>query len=205
MVVAVLGLMIGPPLVALGSALTASPVAVVGAFVALAGAVGLMGYGIEIWSRRGRWANDLAWHELAARHGLAGMAWFVVTVATLLVGLVRDGVAIPGWGVGAAAVPLIAGWAIQELVGAWGHLLPAVGPGSMAVKARQRFLLSRFSTARVVGWNVGLLLLWPGLGFGVPWLILGGLLLFAPAALAALALLALALLAAWRPAAAVTE
>jgi hypothetical protein len=36
-------------------------------------------------------------------------------------------------------------------------------------------------------------------------LILGGLLLFAPAALAALALLALALLAAWRPAAAVTE
>ncbi|HET8587593.1 MAG TPA: hypothetical protein VFM74_06935 [Candidatus Limnocylindria bacterium] len=205
MVVAVLGLMIGPPLVALGSALSAAPVAVAGALTSLAGAIGLLGYGIEIWRRRGKWANDLAWHELAARHGLAGMAWFVVTVATLLVGLARDGVAIPGWGVGAAAVPLIAGWAIQELVGAWGHLLPAVGPGSMAVKARQRFLLSRFGTVRVVGWNLGLLLLWPGLGFGIPWLIVAGLLLFAPAALAALALLALALLAAWRPPAVVAE
>jgi nitrite reductase (NO-forming) len=199
MVVAVLGLMIGPPLVATGSALTLSWVAVVGAAVALAGALGLLGYGLEIWSRRGKWANDLPWHQLTARHGMAGMAWLVVTLATLLVGLLRDGVAIPGWGVGAAAVPLIAGWVIQELVGAWGHLLPAVGPGTMAVKARQRHLLSRFGTTRVVAWNLGLLLLWPGLGLGIPTLIVAGLLVFAPAALAALALLFLALLAAWRP------
>jgi nitrite reductase (NO-forming) len=195
MVVAVLGLMIGPPIVALGAALELSWLAVVGGSVALAGALGLLAYGVEIWRRRGTFAFDVAWHDLTARHAMAGMAWLVAALATAVVGLVRDGVAVPGWGIGLLAVPVIGGWALQVLVAALGHLLPAVGPGSMAVKARQRDLLSRWGLARVVAWNVGLVVLWAGFGLGVPLLIAAGVLVFAPAVLAALALLVRALLA----------
>jgi nitrite reductase (NO-forming) len=195
MVVAVLGLMIGPPVVALGAALELSWLAVVGGSVALAGALGLLAYGVEIWRRRGTFAFDVAWHDLTARHAMAGMAWLVAALAPAVVGLVRDGVAVPGWGIGLLSVPVIGGWALQVLVAALGHLLPAVGPGSMAVKARQRDLLSRWGLARVVAWNVGLVVLWAGFGLGVPLLIAAGVLVFAPAVLTALTLLIRALLA----------
>jgi nitrite reductase (NO-forming) len=195
MAIAVVGLMAGPPLAALGEALRLTPLAIVGASVALLGAVALLVYGVDTWRRRGPFAFDRAWHDLAARHGLAGMAWLVVTLAAMLGGLLRDGAAVPRWTIGVAAVPLIAGWALQELVAAWGHLLPAVGPGDMSVKARQRDLLSRFATARVVGWNVGLAVLWAGFGRWIPLLIGVGVLLFGAAALTALVLLALALTA----------
>jgi len=195
LVVAVIGLTAGPPIVALGSALEANLLATVGGCLALAGALGLLGYGTDVWRRRGRWANDLAWHSLTAWHAAAGIAWFVATVATALVGLVRDGAAVPGWGLGAMAVPLIFGWAVQELMAAWGHLLPAVGPGDVASRARQRDLLSRLATPRVVAWNAGIPFLWIGVGLGVPTLIGTGVVLLGAALLAALALLAAALLA----------
>ncbi len=194
MAVAVLGLLIGPPMVAAGAALEAQAIAVAGAASTLAGGLGLLGYGVDVWRRRGRWANDLAWHALTARHGIAGMAWFVATVATALVGLVRDGVALPAWSVGAMAVPLIGGWALQELVGAWGHLLPAVGPGDMAAKARQRDVLSRWGSLRIVAWNLGVLLLWTGLGLGIGPLIAAGGLLLGGALVTAIGLLVAALL-----------
>jgi hypothetical protein len=65
----------------------------------------------------------------------------------------------------------------------------------MAVKARQRDLLSRWGLTRVVAWNVGLVVLWAGFGLGVPLLIAAGVLVFAPAVLAALTLLIRALFA----------
>jgi nitrite reductase (NO-forming) len=200
MVVAVSGLLVGPPIVAVGSATSVDVVAVSGGVLAFAGAIGLLGYGVEVRSRRGRWANDLAWHRLTAGHALGGMTWFAVTVGTALVGLVRDGAAVPGWTIGAMAVPLIGGWALQELVGAWGHLLPAVGPGDMAAKARQRDVLSRFGTLRVAAWNAGVALLWAGLGVGIWPLIAMGALLLGGALVTALALLAVALRAGRRAA-----
>jgi nitrite reductase (NO-forming) len=192
--VAVVGLLLGAPLVAVGAAVSIPALAVGGAAVTLAGAAGLLWYGIDTWRRRGRWANDLAWHDIAARHGLAAMGWFGVATATLLVGIVRDGVAVPGWSLGPLAVPVIGGWVGQVLVAAWSYLLPAIGPGDMPAKARQRDLLAWWGTARVIGWNGGLLLLWPGLALGAWPLIAPGLLLFAPAGLAALLVLARALL-----------
>jgi hypothetical protein len=105
--------------------------------------------------------------------------------------------AVPGWSIGLLAVPVIGGWALQELVGAWGHLLPAVGPGDMAAKARQRDLLSRRGGVRVIGWNAGLLVLWVGFGLGVPVLIAAGAIIFGAAAATALVLLARALLVSW--------
>jgi nitrite reductase (NO-forming) len=199
MALAVGGLLLGPPLVALGSWLHGRPLAVAGGVAVLLGAAGLLGYGLEVWRRRGTWTRDLAWHRLAARHGLAGMAWFVLVAATALVGLVRDGAAVPGWSLGPMAVPLIGGWTLQVLVGAWGHLLPAVGPGDMAAKARQREVLGRWGTSRVLAWNAGLLLLWPGFGLGLPVLIAAGVALFGAAALTSLALLAMALLGSSSP------
>jgi nitrite reductase (NO-forming) len=192
--VAVVGLAIGTPLVAFGAAIQSSSLALAGGIVTLVGSLALLGYGVEAWTRRGTWANDLAWHALAARHGLAGMAWFVLTVGAALAGLIRDGVAVPGWTLGALVVPLIGGWAMQELVGAWGHLLPAVGPADMAAKARQRSVLSRWGLARVAAWNIGLALLWPGLGLAIAPLTAIGAILFGAAALASLGLLARALL-----------
>lgn len=191
---AVGGLAIGPPLVAAGAAFGVSGLAVVGGLGTLIGALGLLGYGIEARTRRGTWANDLAWHALAARHGLAGMAWFVLAVGAAVAGLIRDGVAVPGWTIGALAVPLIGGWALQELVGAWGHLLPAVGPGDMASKARQREVLSRWGLGRVAAWNVGLALLWPGVGLGIAPLVAAGAIVFGASGFATLGLLARALL-----------
>lgn len=182
MVLAVVGLLVGPPLVAVTALVRWPALAIGGGVVSLVGALGLLGYGIDVWRRRGRWTTDLAWHDLAARHGLAGMAWLVATMVALLVGLVRDDGMAPAWSLGALAVPLIGGWAIQELVGAWGHLLPAVGPGDMAAKARQRVLLARGGTARVLAWNVGLALLWPGLGLGLVPMTIAGFLLFGSAA-----------------------
>ncbi|MEO5985460.1 MAG: hypothetical protein ABIW50_09090 [Candidatus Limnocylindria bacterium] len=196
--VALIGLGLGPLIVAIGAAAAWPGLAIAGGAVSLAGSLGLLGYGIDAWRRRGRWANDKARHDLAVRHGLAGMAWLVVALAALLVGLVRDGGSPPGWTIGAAAVPLIGGWAMQELVGAWGHLLPAAGPGSMETKARQRATLSRWGTTRVVGWNFGLAVTWLGLGLDILPLAGVGLVTFGIVAGLTLVLFVAALLA--RPA-----
>ncbi len=199
MVVAVIGLVCGPPLVAIAAALGWSPLALAGGIVTLVGAVALLGYGITVWRRRGRWTADVAWHSLSARFGMAGMAWFVVAVAALLVGLARDGVAVSGWTVGSVVVPLVGGWTLQQLIGAASHLLPAVGPGDADARARQRRLLARWGTARVLGWNVGLVLLWPGLGLSIPALLLIGGVLFSAAVLSSIGLLVAALTVAIRP------
>jgi hypothetical protein len=92
------------------------------------------------------------------------------------------------------AVPLIGGWALQELVAAWGHLLPAVGPADMAAKARQRDVLSRLALPRVLAWNLGVALAWAGLGLGIPVAIGLGAVLLGGAVVTALVLLAMALL-----------
>lgn len=193
LVIAVAGLVLGPPTVALATTLGWDALAIIGGAGTLLGAVGLLGFGVDVWTRRGRWTTDLAWHALAARHGLAGMAWLVLTLASLVLGLLRDGGTAPGWTIGALAIPLIGGWAVQELVAAWGHLLPTVGPGTMAVKARQREVLSRWGTARVVAWNGGLAVLWPGVGFGIPPLGVAGVGLFGTAAAVTLGLFVAAL------------
>jgi hypothetical protein len=59
----------------------------------------------------------------------------------------------------------------------------------MSAKARQRDVLASAGTWRVAAWNVGLLLLWPGLATLSWWLIAPGALLFGAAALGSLALL----------------
>jgi len=191
---ALVGLLLGPPLAAIGYAAAVAPLAVVGAGTTLIGAAGLLWYGLDTWRRRGSWTADRAWHDLSARHGLAAQAWFVAAATAALGSILVEGVVVPGWTLGLLAVPVMGGWVAQVLVAAWTYLLPAVGPGDMALKARQRQALAAGGLARVVAWNAGLLLLWSGLATASWLLIAPGVLLFGIAALGSLTLLARALM-----------
>jgi nitrite reductase (NO-forming) len=191
---AILGLLAGPPVTAAGYAASLPWLAVTGAGLALAGASGLLVYGLDTWRRRGRWTSDFAWHAVPAYHGLAAMTWFAIACAWALARIASEGVVVPGWTLGPLALPIIGGWTAQVLVAAWSYLLPAVGPGDAASRARQRAILGFGGQARAVAWNAGLVLLVPGMATPAWWLIVPGVVLFGAAALSSLWLLARALL-----------
>ena len=79
--VALAGLAMGAPLVALGFALGDDRVARIGALVELLGAVSLMAHALAVWHDRGTWTTDPGWHRLASWSLLAAPAWFLVAVA----------------------------------------------------------------------------------------------------------------------------
>ena len=184
----VVGTLGGPPLVAAGALAGSDALALVGGSLATLGAAGLVAYVVDVWRRRGTWTTDPGWHRLTAGHPTAATAWFGAASVTALVGLARDGVAPAGWGLGPLVMPLVFGWAVQVLVGAWTHLLPAVAVTAPERRARMRGTLGRAATVRLVAWNVGVLVAWLGLAIGVLPLALAGIAAFSLAALAAVAL-----------------
>jgi hypothetical protein len=61
-------------------------------------------------------------------------------------------------------VPLAVGWIVQVLLASWTHLLPSIGPGTPVQHGRQREILGRAATPRLLALNAGVLLLaigWP--------------------------------------------
>ncbi len=194
MAIAVIGLVVGPPLTAVGYASASGPLALAGASATLAAAGGLLAYGLDTWRRRGRWTTDFSWHAASTYHGLAGMAWFALAAAWAVVTIATEGVVVPGWTLGLLALPIIGGWAAQLLIAASSYLLPAVGPGDPASRARQRNLLGTLALPRVVAWNAGLVLLLPGMATSAWWVIVPGIVLFGSAALGSLGLVVRALL-----------
>jgi nitrite reductase (NO-forming) len=185
LVVGTLGAALGPPLAVLGMALGWELLALGGIGLALAGGIGLSGYVIEVWRRRGSWAFDRDWHRLSSWHLSAGVGWFTIVLGVSFIDAVRFGATPAGWTLGSLAVPLVAGWVVQVLVGSWGHLLPAVGPGSVNAHARQRATLGRWPAGRVAGFNVGVVFLWVGLASErLPFVIGGAVLLLASLSLA---------------------
>jgi hypothetical protein len=180
LVVLVLGCVAGPPVAAAGAALAIAPLGAAGAWLTMAGALGLVAYAVDVLRRRGRWAFDRDWHLLVMGHLIVATPWFVAAAAAVAVGVTRDGPSPPGWTLGSVAAPLVGGFVLQELVGSWSHLLPAVGPGDGAAHARQRDILGRWALPRLVAWNGAVALLWAGLGAGAGVLtVAGGLLLLA--------------------------
>jgi nitrite reductase (NO-forming) len=161
------GTVLGAPVAAAGSALDWPPLATAGAVVAVAGALGQLVYAFEILRRRAGWTSDLDWHRLTIWHITAGMAWYLAALLATLAGILRDGPAPEGWALGAVALPLVAGWALQVLVGTASHLLPAMVTTRPVVRGAQRLLLGRAATLRLVAWNGGVLLAWLGLSAGV--------------------------------------
>ena len=189
-VVAVGGLVAGPPLVAVGFAIGDDVVARLGALVELTGAIGLVTHALAVQHSRGRWTTDPGWHRLTSWSLAAAPAWFLVAVA-LASGSILQGGAVPSsWSLDAIAAPLAVGWVLQVLVGSWSQLLPAIGPGDVAAHARQRTVLGRAATARVVALNCGVALVTLGGSAGSAAVTVTGLLLCGVAVVAALALFA---------------
>ena len=161
-VVALVGLAIGAPLVALGFALGDDRVARIGALAELLGAISLMAHALAVWHDRGTWTTDPGWHRMASWSLLAAPAWFLVAV-TLASGRILWFGAVPdAWSLGGIAAPLAIGWVVQVLIGAWSHLLPSIGPGDMAAHADQRARLGRAAIGRVIALNLGVALVTRG-------------------------------------------
>jgi nitrite reductase (NO-forming) len=184
----VVGCVSGPPIVAVGAAIGRAPLAAVGGWITAAGAVGQAWYVVDALRRRGRWAYDRDWHRTVIWHLAAGTGWFVLATAALGTRLTIIGPT--GWSLGAAAVPLLGGWVLQELIGSWSHLIPAVGPGDAAAHALQRDVLGRWPLVRVLALNLGVASAWTGLATGIALLAVSGGVLVVGATLLALALLA---------------
>ncbi len=192
LLVLVAGVGFGAPITALGYAVAWAPLAQVGALCVFAGAIALALMAVGSWSGRGRWTTDPAWHRLTIGHLSAAVGWFVVGTAILSVDLLAYGVAPAGWSLQHTLGPLIIGWVMQALVGAWSHLLPSVGPGDAARHAAQRRELARGATVRLVAWNIGAGLLTIG-SFAPGWMGFAGAATVGATILVSIALLGRAL------------
>jgi nitrite reductase (NO-forming) len=202
--VALVGLMSGVPLVALGMAGGLAIVARTGALVALLAGVALVVHAAAVRRDRGRWTTDSSWHRFTGLSLLAAPVWLLVALAVGAGRVIWLGSSPTAWSVELLAVPLAAGWVGQVLVGSWTHLVPAIGPGDPAAHAIQRRWLGRGAGPRWLAWNAGTLLATVGLWLGAgPLATLGGALLGA-AVLAGLGLLIPAVgISSWRAPAAV--
>ena len=160
------GMVVGPLLAAIGFALASPGVTIAGAAITAVGGVGQVGFVIDARARRGGYTSEHDWRRVAVGHLLAGTGWFVAAATAAGIGLLL-GAPLRGWSIGVLAVPMVAGWMLQELVGSWTHLVPSVTPGDAAAHARQRRILAFASRSRLVAWNAGVALLWAGVGASI--------------------------------------
>jgi nitrite reductase (NO-forming) len=153
--VALVGLIVGAPLIALGFALGSDAVARLGALVEVVGAVALGTHALVVWRDRAGWTTDGDWHRLTSWSLTAAPIWLLVAAVLAGAPILASG-AVPGaWSLGTIAAPLAVGGVIQALLGSWSHLLPAIGPGSATAHRRQRERLGRAATLRLVALNLG--------------------------------------------------
>ena len=160
--VGLVGVAVGPVLTAAGFALDLRPAVVAGMAVTLFGAVGQVAYAADQYRRRGPFTTEHDWRRVVVGHLLGGTAWFAAACAVALAAVIGGG-PVAGWSIGVLAVPMVGGWLLQELVGSWTHLVPAVTPGSPVDHAAQRRVLAFASRSRLVAWNAGIGLAWAGL------------------------------------------
>ena len=175
--VGAVGMLAGPPMATVGFVVDAGHVATAGAGVTLLGAIGQVGYVIDVVRRRGPYTSEHDWRRVAVWHLVAGTGWFALAVAAALAEMVW-GRPLAGWALGHLAVPLIAGWMLQELVGSWTHLAPSVTPGDALRHAAQRRVLAAASRLRPIAWNAGVAATWAGLVLGATPVALAGGVMF---------------------------
>lgn len=179
LMLAVVGIAGGPLVVICGFLFDARAVVIAGAALTAAGAIGQIGYVVDAWRRRGPYTSEHDWRSVAVVHLMAGPAWFAAAAVVALIGFVSDG-RLAGWSIGLLALPMTAGWMLQELVGSWTHLAPSVTPGGPELHARQRRVMAVAARTRLVTWNVTLVVLWVALSLGAqPVAMLAGLTLAA--------------------------
>jgi nitrite reductase (NO-forming) len=187
------GLMIGPLVVAVGFVTRLTLVAQLGALLVVAASLALVWHAGTVLRRRGRWTTDLAWHRFVQGSLLASVGWFAVGALLAAAIVVQGGATARGWDSDVVVGPIALGWAAQALVGSWSHLVPAVGPGTPAVHARQRVLLGRWATPRLLVAQVGIAAVSVGVPTDAPVLIQLGLALVGACAIVAVGLIAAAL------------
>jgi nitrite reductase (NO-forming) len=153
--VAFVGLAAGPLMVALGFVLRSDVLAVGGAGVVVAGAAALCWHAFAVLRSRAAWSSDRSWHTFTTWSLLAGIGWFMLGSLVAAGHIVGAGASPAGWQLMPLIAPLAIGWAGQVLIGSWSHLLPAVGPGSLAQHARQRGILGRAALLRLLLLNGG--------------------------------------------------
>jgi hypothetical protein len=156
--IAVVGIALGAPAVAFGLALDLDPIVGLGALSTVAGAVALTRHAGVVQRERGPWTTDPGWHRITSWSLVLGPAWFALAIALAGGRFIVGGADPAAWDVGAVAAALGVGWIAQVLVGSWSHLLPAIGPGDPVAHARQREILGRAATGRVVALNAGVAL-----------------------------------------------
>jgi nitrite reductase (NO-forming) len=192
-ILAVLGLAIGSPLVVAGMATAASPLAGAGAVLTLIGAGALALEAVRVHRARGRWTTDPGWHRFGSVGLLSGVAWFCTGMSVAAARVLWFGAAPEAWLTAQVGAPLVLGWVVQVLMASWTHLLPAIGPGDPTAHARQRAILGRGATARLVALNAGTALLAVGWPTGSGPLAAAGAILAGAAVIATVGLTALAL------------
>lgn len=191
--VALGGLTIGAPLVALGLALGDDLLARIGALVESVGAVALVVHAVAVRHDRGTWTTDPEWHRLTSWSLVAAPGWLLVAVAIAAGRVLWLGAVPDAWSLNSIVAPLIVGWVVQVLIGAWSHLLPAIGPGDMPAHAHQRTNLGRAAAPRLIALNIGVLLVLLGEPLGWTVLTLVGIVLGGAALLGSLAIFVRAL------------
>jgi nitrite reductase (NO-forming) len=160
----VAGLAVGAPLVALGFALESDALVRIAAIASAAGAGAIAANAATTWPTRARWTTDPAWHRFAIGSLVSAITWFEVGMAIAVGRILAFGASPAAWSVEVVTGPLIAGWMGLAVLGSATHLLPAVGPGDPAAHRRQRALLGRLATARLIVANGGV----AGLAIGLP-------------------------------------
>ncbi|MHB8459653.1 MAG: hypothetical protein ACYDAK_05550 [Candidatus Limnocylindrales bacterium] len=195
---AILGLAVGPPIIATGFAIGSTLLGVVGAGAELVGAVALAANARALWLTRARWTTDPGWHRVAIGSLTAAQGWFIVGVAILAARITALGVVPAAWSIDPLVGPIVVGWVVQVILGSATHLVPAIGPGDPATHGRQRAILGLLSRTRLASLQVGTLLLTIG-GLGnVPGSTIAGVAIVAAVGATTIVLVALAVLAGLR-------
>jgi len=152
-------LAIAAPLVATGYAAGAAALAGVlasaGVVAALAGAAALALHGLHAHRDRAGWTTDLAWHRFTGTSLLLAPAWLLVATLVAAAGVLAHGTGPGSWRLDDLIGPLVLGFVLQVLLASVTHLVPAIGPGTPDAHARQRRLLGRVATWRLLGFNLG--------------------------------------------------
>lgn len=193
-VVAYVCVALGPPLAALGFIVQSDVLAASGALTLLVGAIALLAYAVDVQRTPAHWTTDPGWHRFTSSSMLAAIGWFVAGTAIAAWIVIRDGANASGWQLEPLVGPVFIGWIAQVLVGAWSHLVPAVGPGLPPRHARQRRVLGRLATLRLVALNLGVAVIVVAFALNVQPLATVGMGLAGLALAAAVALLAVAYL-----------
>ena len=184
---------VGAALVATGYALGLDLVARLGAAATIAGAAGLVRTIVDRWRHRARWTTDPEWHRFVIGGLTSAVAWYVVGVAVAGGLILVDGADPVGWRIDLVAVPLVGGWVALAVVASASHLLPSVGPGDQAAHARQRTVLGRAGSARLIALDLGLLAWFAGVIAGAGPLLTAGAIVTGAGFAGTLALLARAI------------